>query len=261
MSGKLPIEHAFYDFSDYGRGIARFLVKYVFYPLNMGAISITWLFFLIGCIAIYGVYSGQSLLVLFLLPVKSIIDAADGEMARYRNKPSYVGRYLDSNLDLLLNLGLFLALYFRGDLSLLVALLAWLSWQIQGTFYNYYYVARRSQFNGDITSKSNESTCPTPYPYESAWAVRFLHRLYLILYGWQDAFARLIDPNAVRVILPKWMMTLFSVFGLGFQLLLFGVLFAFFPINMLLMYVLGFSNILLIALIGLSYTLRLKRTE
>ena len=36
--------------------------------------------------------------------LKSIIDAADGELARVKQTPSYAGRYLDSVFDIILNL-------------------------------------------------------------------------------------------------------------------------------------------------------------
>ena len=228
------------------------MVRHVFYPLNMGAVSITWLFFIVGCAAIYFIYIGYYLPVLFLLPIKSIIDAADGEMARFRNRPSYVGRYLDSNLDLLLNLGLFVSLYFSGALLLWKALLAWLCWQLQGTFYNYYYVIRRAQFSGDTTSRSNETKVPTPYPYESPWAVAFLHRVYLILYGWQDFIARSIDVKAEKIVLPTRFMTALSVFGLGFQLLLFGVFLYFLP-QYLFFYFTVLSTAYLCILLGVRF--------
>ncbi|MDA1353299.1 MAG: CDP-alcohol phosphatidyltransferase family protein [bacterium] len=219
----------------------------------MGPISITWLFFGVGCLAIYCMYLGMWWAVALLLPLKSIIDAADGEMARFLDKPSYVGRYLDSNLDLVLNVGLFGMLWYLSSHSGLLVFFSWLSWQLQGTFYNYYYVIRRSQFSGDTTSQSNESTCPTPYPYERAWMLRFLHRLYLLFYGWQDRFARVVDPGAPLVILPKWFMTLLSVFGLGFQLLLFGVLLFMFPSVYILFYVLIISNVFLVVLLILRF--------
>ena len=43
--------------------------------------------------------------------MKSILDAADGELARIKMTPSYSGRYLDSIFDILLNLILFSELH------------------------------------------------------------------------------------------------------------------------------------------------------
>ena len=42
----------------------------------------------------------------FFLILKSILDAADGQLARVKNQPSFTGRYLDSIFDSILNLAL-----------------------------------------------------------------------------------------------------------------------------------------------------------
>ena len=44
----------------------------------------------------------------FFIILKSIIDAADGELARIKKTPSYTGRYLDSIFDIILNLIFFI---------------------------------------------------------------------------------------------------------------------------------------------------------
>ncbi|WP_038059090.1 CDP-alcohol phosphatidyltransferase family protein [Thermus amyloliquefaciens] len=53
---------------------------------------------------------GQDLFAALLLQLKTVLDNADGQLARLRGEVSEMGRYLDTELDLLGNLALFLAL-------------------------------------------------------------------------------------------------------------------------------------------------------
>lgn len=59
------------------------------------------------------VLKGEDLLAAFLLQAKTVLDNADGQLARLRGEVTELGRYLDTELDFLGNLSLFLALGFR----------------------------------------------------------------------------------------------------------------------------------------------------
>lgn len=59
------------------------------------------------------VLRGEDLLAAFLLQAKTVLDNADGQLARLRGEVTELGRYLDTELDFLGNLFLFLALGFR----------------------------------------------------------------------------------------------------------------------------------------------------
>ena len=54
--------------------------------------------------------NGHYYLAGFFLILKSILDAADGELARVKNTPSYTGRYLDSVADIILNAMFFITI-------------------------------------------------------------------------------------------------------------------------------------------------------
>lgn len=99
---KLPEAHKFIDLSDYGRPIARVIANALkntsFTPIH-GTIG----FILSGLIATYCILQGYYGLAAFFLIFKAILDAADGELARVKQKPSYTGRYLDSVADIILN--------------------------------------------------------------------------------------------------------------------------------------------------------------
>ena len=140
---KLPPEHKFWDLSDYARPGAIWLVKRLL-PTSIGAITLTWLFTAVGLVSVLLIFNRYALtLAGSLLILKSLLDAADGEMARARNRPSHTGRYLDSINDLILN-GLVL---FAIGIPLMIPVwkiaLTWISFQLQGTIVTYFYVIKR----------------------------------------------------------------------------------------------------------------------
>jgi len=97
--------------------------------------------------------------------------------------------------------------------------------QLQGTLYNYYYVILRNKFDGDTTSRIFEDKTPIALEGESQKNVNILFALYKLLYGIFDKTIYALDRNADKgEVLPKWLMTSVSTFGLGFQLLLISVM-------------------------------------
>jgi hypothetical protein len=103
-----------------------------------------------------------------------------------------------------------------------VAILAFISIQLQGTLYNYYYVILRNKsIGGDNTSKIFEYKAPKALPGETQKAVNILFGIYTIVYGIFDKVIHFLDPEAYKVkTFPNWFMTLLSLYGLGFQLLI-----------------------------------------
>ncbi|MBI9072046.1 MAG: CDP-alcohol phosphatidyltransferase family protein [Melioribacteraceae bacterium] len=216
---KLPKKERFLDFSDYGRSLA---VKFaeLLLPTGLGAISITWMFTFVGIVAALLIYLDQPVIAALLLPVKSMLDAADGEMARLRKKPSYVGRYLDSVNDFLINAILIFTLMHKCNQSYVLAFAALVLMELQGSVFNYYYLVKRYKCDGDKTSRINESSKPEPFPWDNKNALTTLHFLYKVIYRWQDKIIWFLDKKADQAEnLPKWFMSLVSVLGLGFQLL------------------------------------------
>lgn len=168
---------------------------------------------------------GYPLLAAGFIVLKSILDAADGELARMKNTPSYVGRYYDSIADLLLNFLFLFTFWHTGEHSILLMLLAFIGIQLQGTVYNYYYVILRNRVDGDATSRIFEDEVPLAFDGESQEAVNLFYRAYRLLYLPFDKTIRWMDQSAATSQpFPKWFMTLISVFGLGFQLLLMAVM-------------------------------------
>jgi phosphatidylserine synthase len=158
----------------------------------------------------------------FFLVLKSAIDAADGELARLKNTPSYVGRYLDSIFDIVLNFMILMTICYVSKTTIWFTILAFIGVQLQGTLYNYYYVILRNKsVGGDSTSKIFEYKTPKALPGETQKAVNILFGIYTLVYSIFDKIIHFLDSEAYKVkTFPNWFMTLLSLYGLGFQLLI-----------------------------------------
>jgi phosphatidylglycerophosphate synthase len=99
---KLASKDRFFDLSDYGRPFGS-LIANQFKNTKVTPIHVTLLFGVSGLIAVYFILKQHYYLSSFFIILKSIIDAADGELARLKKTPSYSGRYLDSIFDIILN--------------------------------------------------------------------------------------------------------------------------------------------------------------
>lgn len=218
---KLSSQDKFFDLSDYGRPIgilfANQLKETRFTPIH-----VTLLFGVSGLIAVYCILKGWFFLAGFFIILKSIIDSADGELARIKKIPSYTGRYLDSIFDIILNFLIFIAICCVSKTTFLFTIIAFICLQLQGTLYNYYYVILRNKsIDGDSTSKIFEYKSPKALPGENQKSVDILFTIYLIVYGVFDKTIHYLDKGAYKVKkFPNWFMTLVSLYGLGFQLLI-----------------------------------------
>lgn len=221
---KLPKAHKFIDLSDYGRPVARVIANSL-KNTSFTPVHVTIGFIISGLIAIYCILIEQYWLAGFFLILKSILDAADGELARVKETPSYTGRYLDSVSDIILNALFFLSIWHISGNSIWICIVAFLGLQLQGTLYNYYYVILRNKFNGDMTSRVFENKTPIALKGEKQKHVNLLFGMYKFLYGAFDKAIYFLDPRAgYGKIFPKWLMTSISTFGLGFQLLIMAMM-------------------------------------
>lgn len=221
---KLPKAHKFVDVSDYGRPIAK-IIAAALKNTRFTPIHVTIGFIISGIIAIFCILYDYYWHAAFFLILKSILDAADGELARLKKTPSYTGRYLDSVADIILNFFILLAVWHITDYNIWVTLMAFFGLQLQGTLYNYYYVILRNKFDGDTTSRIFEDITPIALKGETQRHVNILFGLYKLLYGPFDKIIYRLDRHAAKgKTVPNWLMTAISTFGLGFQLLIIAVL-------------------------------------
>ena len=228
---KVPTSYAFLDFSDYARPAARWLVR-VLIPTRISPNHITLAFTLAGLAAAGLMALDRWLLVAgVLVIIKSGLDAADGALARGRNRPSRVGRFFDSVMDFVVNVALCFSIALgaqargAGPGVYLLALAALISMVLQCSIFNHYYIRYRAQVGGDRTSQVSESAA-TQYPWDNPAVLQVLFSAYRAIYGWQDALVAVLDKaiagSGSRPITPGFM-TAVSVLGLGTQLLILAV--------------------------------------
>ncbi len=248
---KLAAQDKFLDLSDYGRPFGKFLAKQL-KNTRFTPVHVTILFGISGLIAIYCILSNHYFLAGIFIILKSGIDAADGELARLKNKPSYFGRYLDSVFDIVLNFLIFMAICYISKTTFWFTILAFIGIQLQGTLYNYYYVILRNKsLGGDSTSKVFEYKTPKALPGETQKSVNILFKIYTIVYGGFDKIIHLLDQDAYKIkTFPNWFMTLLSLYGLGFQLLIIALMLPLGWVEFIIPFFIVYS-ILLFVLIGI----------
>ena len=221
---KLPNEYKFLDLSDYGRPPARWIAKSL-KKTAVTPIHVTMAFIVAGIIAIVFILNEQPWAAAIFLLIKSILDAADGELARVKETPSYVGRYFDSVSDIILNFFILATICYINNGSWSLMFCAFCAMQLQGTLYNYYYVIFRNKFNGDKTSRVFEDKPPTAMPGEKQQYVNQWFWTYNFFYSLFDKAIYQMDKKAEdSEHFPKWFMTAVSTFGLGFQLLIISIM-------------------------------------
>ena len=251
---KLAAQDKFLDLSDYGRPFGKLLANSL-KNTSFTPIHVTLLFGIAGLIAMYCIGNNHYNWAGFFIVLKSGIDAADGELARLKNTPSYSGRYLDSVFDIILNFLFLMTICYISQTPLWLTLIAFFCIQLQGTLYNYYYVILRNKsVGGDTTSKVFEYKTPRALPGESQKSVDILFKIYTVVYGGFDKIIHAMDSDAYRVkTLPNWFMTLVSLYGLGFQLLIIAVLLPLGQIEWIVPFFIAYSALILI-LIGIRKT-------
>jgi phosphatidylglycerophosphate synthase len=224
---KLSKNDTFIDLSDYGRPIAVAAATKL-KQTSATPVQVTIAFGITGLIAVYCILNGYYIAAGIFLILKSIIDAMDGELARMKKQPSYTGRYLDSVFDFVLNFIVLIAIWSVDSNPIWAALLAFFCLQLQGTLYNYYYVIlRHHSLEGDRTSKIFETSVPEAYPHESQSTVNTLFKIFRLFYFSFDRIIYALDKKAPEADpFPKWFMSLLSIYGLGFQLLMIAIFLA-----------------------------------
>lgn len=217
---KLPNAYKFNDLSDYGRPVAR-LIALTVKNTSITPIHITWSFIVCGLLSVLFLIKGDFWFAGIMLILKSVLDAADGELARVKKTPSHTGRYFDSIADILLNFIIVFTIMHLTQCGYIISILAFVGIQLQGTLYNYYYVILRNKLNGDTTSRVFEDTVPIALKGENQKTVNLLYYIYRFLYKAFDMTIYHLDKNATNSNnFPNWFMTLVSTMGLGFQLLI-----------------------------------------
>lgn len=209
--GKLPSSARFLDISDYGRPLAIRLAR-LLAPTAATAPLVTVVWFVIGLVATLCYARGgfaYALAGTLGLQLKNVLDAVDGSLARLQQRPSRIGRFLDSNADAVIAAALCAALGIAisrtrpAAYSAILAGTALFAGLLQASLYNYYYVLYRARRGGDTTSHVQEAlTEEDRSHYRGRPAALALLRLllagYRVIYGWQDSVVGRLDDWAAR---------------------------------------------------------------
>ncbi|MGK7311524.1 MAG: CDP-alcohol phosphatidyltransferase family protein [Candidatus Longimicrobiales bacterium M2_2A_002] len=208
---KLPKSARFIDLSDYARPIAVRIAR-VLKDTSVTASHVTVVWGAVGLAAAFCYATGEyryALLGAGLMQAKNILDAVDGSLARFQDRPSRVGRFLDSIGDAAVSAAVFagLAVAIAAERppahAALLAAAALVLGLLQGSLFNYYSVRYRARHGGDATSRLSEGLTAGDRarygdrPFALA-LLRLLLGAYDWIYGWQDRLVQRIDGWAVR---------------------------------------------------------------
>jgi archaetidylinositol phosphate synthase len=162
-----------------------------------------------GILAAVELGRGSLLAAALLVQLKTLLDNADGQLARLTGRTSAFGRYLDSEVDLLVNAGLFAALAWSTAQPAL-ALAAFLALTSVLSL----------NFNAERLSRAGSAE---PDPEGRATAV--LRRVYRVLYAPQDRLAEALVARRPALTSP-FAVSLLANLGMSTQLAAFGLLIA-----------------------------------
>jgi phosphatidylglycerophosphate synthase len=159
-----------------------------------------------GIVAAVELGSGSLLVAALLVQLKTLLDNADGQLARLTGRTSAFGRYLDSEVDLLVNAGLFVAL-------------AWQTAQPALALAGFLALTSVLSLNFNVERLSRAGSAE---PEPEGRATVLLRRIYELVYAPQDRLAEalvarrpaLTSPLAVSLLANLGMSTQLAAFGL-----------------------------------------------
>jgi archaetidylinositol phosphate synthase len=153
---------------------------------------------------------GSLVAAALLVQLKTLLDNADGQLARFTGRISAFGRYLDSEVDLLVNGALFAALGWRtGHAALALA----------------GFLALTSVLSLNFNAERLSRAAVAEPEAEGGRATAALRRIYGLFYAPQD---RLADALAARrpALTGRSAVSLLANLGMSTQLAAFGLLMA-----------------------------------
>jgi archaetidylinositol phosphate synthase len=173
-----------------------------------------------GIAAAVELAQGRLVLAAVLVQLKTVLDNADGQLARFSGRVTAFGRYLDSELDLFVNAALFAAVgWYTGQ-----PVLAALGFGALTTVLNVNYNAERlyRAAHGDQAIALPEAT---------GRAAGLLRDLYVLLYAPQDRLVERFVARRLRVASPQARLAyhdpatvaVLTNLGMSTQLLVFGL--------------------------------------
>jgi phosphatidylglycerophosphate synthase len=174
-------------FAPLGRVVVAMLI-----PLRVSPIAVVVANGVAGLVAAALIARGNLVPGALFLQLKSILDNADGQLARVTGRTSALGRYLDTEVDLVANATLFAALaYESGSLALVVAGFVAVTLVLSADF-NADVLYRRARGADIVTEPSADA---------EGRVARFLARVYRVVYGLQDRAVQGISRRRLERVL------------------------------------------------------------
>jgi archaetidylinositol phosphate synthase len=161
-----------------------------------------------GLAAAFELGRGSLVVAALLVQLKTLLDNADGQLARLTGRTSAFGRYLDSEVDLLVN-------------AALLAALAWTTARPALAFAAFLALTSVLSLNFNVERLSRAGSAE-PEPELEGRATAVLRRVYGVAYAPQDRLAEalvarrpaLTSPLAVSLLANLGMSTQLAAFGL-----------------------------------------------
>jgi len=158
---------------------------------------------------------GHLVVAAVLVQLKTVLDNADGQLARLTSRVTLLGRYLDSEVDLLVDAALFAAIGWYADAPF--AALAG-------------FVALTAVLSLNFNLERLYCGAPTSAPEVRGVTAVFQH-VYALAYGWQDALIerfverrlREASDEARAAYHDRMTVTVFANLGMSTQLAAFGL--------------------------------------
>ena len=152
---------------------------------------------------------GSLLVAALLIQLKTLLDNADGQLARLTGRTSAFGRYLDSLVDLLVNAALFTALGRTTGQPVL-------------SFLGFVALTSVLSLNFNAARLSRRAAAE---PEGGGAATAVLRRVYGVVYAPQDRLAEAIAARRPALVSPAAVSALANL-GMSTQLAVFGLLLA-----------------------------------
>ncbi len=175
----------------------------LFYYLGFNPLMILSLAIILGLASAGLILAGNFIIAAILLHLRDICDASDGSVARLTGKITRIGRFMDSLGDMFVLTCIIASIAYRAyDLSgetgyIFMGILTWFSLFMQCSYFNYYQLKYGEMLESrHLAAKPDESGVKE----DEKGALKALHYIYLIMYGWQDVVVRKIDEISISIL-------------------------------------------------------------
>jgi archaetidylinositol phosphate synthase len=181
--------------SEYGFRKLAHLVVLVLLPLKVAPTNLVIFHTILGVIAGFLIARGEFIWAALLIQIKTVLDNADGQLARASGMVSEIGRYADTEGDFIVNIALFTGLgVYTGQwfLALLTFIIFTLMLSLDFNWEYLYRLERKEYFRpAPDTSKENQMV------------LRFLENFYATIFKPQDNLIRTFSEKRFEQLYQK----------------------------------------------------------